>query len=681
VPIRARAAMRERAANGGAWIDAAAGIAYHVTFSGPSGGGVGLGEQRSSSVRDVFRLTRFLYGFVRPYWKLLIFTAVVTGVNAIANASRAFFAGAFERYVLDPAQHHQHKPKFLERWATDHLPLQALLDWWQRVSNDVLRMPPVGPEYVWDWARFLAVALGVVSVFLAVSEYGKELLQQSLVLRVINAIREKVCAHLLSLSLRFFHGQRIGDLYSRLTNDIGQSQSALSFLFGDIFEDIFRIAALAIVCLVASPWLSLVSLVAAPAVVVPLQLFGRKVRKKARSRQISQADVTEAMQQMITGVRIVKAFGAEGHEVARFHDRNEAFIRKALRVVQVKAASKGLLELVNHLIVIVLIFVGSYFLFHLHWVEKDDLITFMVALGLMYEPAKKLVKSYNNMLEALAGLDRIEDLLALSNDVADAPDAAPLGSVRGDVRVRGVSFAYKEEVVLRDISLEARAGEVVALVGPSGGGKSTLVDLIARFYDPDAGAIEIDGNDVRRVTRASLVGAIAMVTQEPFLFNDTVLENVRYGRRDASRAEVEAACRAANIHEAVAALPAGYDSVVGERGATLSGGQRQRLTIARALLKDPKILLLDEATSALDSESEKAVQAALERLMKGRTTFVVAHRLSTIVGADRIHVIERGRVVESGRHEELVAKGGLYAKLWRLQAGGVEAAAAVEGAP
>jgi subfamily B ATP-binding cassette protein MsbA len=281
------------------------------------------------------------------------------------------------------------------------------------------------------------------------------------------------------------------------------------------------------------------------------------------------------------------------------------------------------------------------------------------------------------MQESLAGLDRLEELLAEKPDQEDASEATPRTNVRGDVSLAGVTFAYRNEPVLHDVTFEAHAGEVVALVGPSGGGKSTLIDLIARFYDPDAGTVSVDGRDVRTVTRRSLLASLAIVTQEPFLFNDTVLENVRYGRPTASRDEVVAACRAANIHEAVSALPNGYDTVVGERGATLSGGQRQRLTIARALLKDPRILLLDEATSALDSESERVVQEALERLMRGRTTLVVAHRLSTVMGATRIVVLDRGQVVEEGRHEDLVARGGLYQKLHALQSGGEVARAAV----
>jgi subfamily B ATP-binding cassette protein MsbA len=641
-----------------------------------------LGRKKTPVVRrsasDIVRLARFLYSFLRGYWGLFVLAAVFTAINAAAYASRAAFAGAFQKYVIEGGKHASRAaPKLgaLESWLAEHTPLGSLVEWWERLR--AAHLP--APDDTIGWAKLLGIGLAAVSVIMAASEYGKDLLQSSLVLRVINAIRERVCGHLLSLSLRFYHRQRIGDLYSRLTNDIQRTQDSLNFLFGDIFEDAFRIAACTALCIATSWRLSAISLLAIPAVIVPLQVFARKLRKSAKKRQISQADVTEAMQQMLTGMRIVKAFHAEQHEAETFHNHNETFIRKALRVVRMKALARGFSELINHLVAVALL-VGGVFFVARKAIGMDELMTFLAALMSMYAPSKKLIRAYTSMQESLAGLDRIEELLEVENDTPDAPGAKPLPPVRGDVRIVGVSFRYGAEPVLKDISIEARAGEVIGIAGPSGAGKSTLVDLIARFYDPDEGRIEIDGHDIRGVTRASLLRHMAMVTQDPFLFNDTVIENVRYGRRDASLAEVEAACRAAGVHDVIAALPQGYETVVGERGVTLSGGQRQRITIARALLRDPRILLLDEATSALDSESEKLVQEALERLMAGRTTFVVAHRLSTIVGADRIVVLDRGRVVEEGRHDDLVRRGGLYAKLWRLQSGGEPAAAAAAAA-
>jgi ATP-binding cassette, subfamily B, bacterial MsbA len=587
---------------------------------------------------DITRLFAFLWAYVRPHWKLLLATFAFTALYAGASMARAYLAkGVIQVFQAAPEQIGQ-----LQR---------------EQVVN------------LWDQAKVLAIFAGVIALAMGTSDYMKEWFHQSLVLRVVIAIREAVTKHVLSLSLRFFSRRRMGDLYSRLTNDVQQAHQAINFLFGDIVEDVLKIVAGVAACIYASPLLSASALIAGPAVLLPIAKYGKKIRKRSRSRQGSAAEVTESMQQMLSGIRTVKVFDREAHEMERFHRRNEELFNATLKVTRLRAFSKALLETINHGVVPLILLAGI-------WLVKNDYLTapdlgfFIGALVLMYEPARRIARSYNLMQEALAGLDRIEDLLRERTDLPDAPDAKPLPTVRGDIAVRSVSFAYEGEAVLRDVTIEAKAGEIIALVGPSGGGKSTLLDLIARFYDPDSGTVEIDGHDLRKVTRASLLASLAMVTQEAFLFNDSILENIRYGRTNATMDEVIAAARAANIHDAIAALPGGYDTVVGERGATLSGGQRQRITIARALLKDPRVLLLDEATSALDSESERVVQEALERLMRGRTTFVVAHRLSTVIGATRIFVIDRGRVMEQGRHDELLGRGGLYAKLYALQSGG-----------
>ncbi len=604
-------------------------------MSGPNGGGARRG------LAEIVRLVRFLLVHARPHWRLLAATFIFTGIYAATGAARSWL-GKGVVSVFQPGR----------------MPTEAEV---------------VG---IWDQVTVLVTYAGVLAVVLGSSDYFKEYFHQSFIMRVVISIREAVTKHLLSLSLRFFNRRKMGDLYSRLTNDVGQAHQALTFLFGDIVEDVLTIAFLLVSCIIASPLLTGTVALAGPLVVWPLATFGRKIRRRARSRQGMAAEVTESMQQMLSGIRTVKAFDREDHELERFHERNDDFFRANLKVVKTRALSRGLLEALNHGIVPLLL-LGGIWLVMKGWLTAPDLAWFLGSLVLMYPAARRITRSYNNLQESLAGLDRIEELLNERTDLPDAPDARALEAVRGEVALRSVSFAYGSEAVLRDVSLEAKPGEVVALVGPSGGGKSTLLDLIARFYDPDQGAVEVDGRDIRGVTRRSLIAHIGIVNQEPFLFNDTVVENIRYGRRDASMDDVVAACRAANIHDVIAALPRGYETVVGERGATLSGGQRQRLTIARALLKDPRILLLDEATSALDSESERIVQEALERLMRGRTTFVVAHRLSTVIGASRIVVIDRGRVVEQGRHEELVARGGLYAKLYTLQSGGDPARAAV----
>ncbi|HVY60891.1 MAG TPA: ABC transporter ATP-binding protein, partial [Planctomycetota bacterium] len=532
--------------------------------------------RNAGTIADILRLRRFLWTYVRPHARLLVATIATTLVFAAISNSRALLVKLLMP-LLQPGPDAQAPYEF------HHFGLHFTF-----------------AAGLWPKVEVLAAFGGFIALTLGVAGYMKDLAEQSLVLRVLLSIQEDVTRHVLTLSLRFFNRQRLGELYSRLTNDVQQAQQALGFLFGDIFEDVFKILSGVAICVWASPLLSIGALVAGPAVMVPIARFGTKIRRRARTRQGSAAQVTESMQQMLSGIRTVKAFHREKQEIERFRAHNETLFASTLRVIRTKSFSSGLLESINNALV-VLIFVGGMWLVHSKGLlTLPDLGAFVGALVLMYEPARRITKSFNQLQESLAGLDRLEELLHEQTDLADAPDARPLETVRGHVALRGVSFSYRQEPVLKEIEFEAKPGEVVALVGPTGGGKSTILDLVARFYDPDAGSVEVDGHDVRKVTRGSLLEHLAIVTQEPFLFNDSVLENVRYGRRDAPLDDVQAACRAANVHDVIAALPMGYDTVVGERGATLSGGQRQRLTIARALLKDPKILLLDEATSALD---------------------------------------------------------------------------------
>ncbi|RME73638.1 MAG: ABC transporter ATP-binding protein [Planctomycetota bacterium] len=618
--------------------------------------------------------------------------------NGVLNQGRSLFAGLVVDKVLSPeadtppaerqppvAAPHDATPPPADRSGAKTEPAKrsepelrtALLDRIpgfaaarDRVRAWLARITPADGD-VWGWAVLISVLLGIVAALLGITGWLREYLQAKLVQRVLIDIRVHVMQHLLQLGFRFFHTRRIGDLYSRLTNDINEVNRALNFLFRDLFQASTQLLSGIAICVWASPELSLVSLVLVMPILVVLQVFARKVRKRARSRQHSFGEVTDAMQQMLSGIRIVKAFHAEQHEVERFRRVNESFFRRAVRVVAAKAGARAFTDVLNHAVVAVLI-LGGVWAFHVaHAIEKQWLVVFLSSLAIMYQPAKKLVGSYNNVMEALAGVERVRELLAVEPEVVDAPDAEPLPTLEGHVRLRHVGFAYDTQPVLRDIHMEVQPGEVVALVGPSGAGKSTLIDLLARLYDPTEGVIEYDGRDIRTVRRADLLAHIAMVTQDPFLFNTTILENLRYGRRDASMEEIVAACKAAFIHDVIASLPGGYEAVVGERGVTLSGGQRQRITIARALLRNPRVLLLDEATSALDSESEQLVQRSLETLMRGRTTFVVAHRLSTIVGADRIYVFSEGRIVEEGTHAALLANpDSLYRRLYLLQTDG-----------
>ena len=424
--------------------------------------------------------------------------------------------------------------------------------------------------------------------------------------------------------------------------------------------------------------LSLLVLVFCPVMFLILGRFGRQIRRSALRRQGSIAAVSDDLQQKLAGIRTVKAFGAEEEEGESFRQRLATYFKHSMKVSRARIFSRSILEFLSNVSVAGLMFLVGWILFDeiIPGMEPGDLGGFIVAVAMMYMPMKVLVKAYNVLQESLAGGERIFEILDRSPDVEDAVEAVDLPPVREGVHYRDVSFSYQARdngrEVLHKVSFEINKGEVVALVGETGSGKSTLVDLLFRFYDPDRGSVEIDGVDLRKIRRTSLLTHLAVVSQDPFLFNTSIRSNIRYGRKEATDGEIEEAARAARIHDLIVTLPEGYDTVVGERGVSLSGGERQRVTIARAILRDADILILDEATSSLDSQSEKEVQSALDELMRDRTTLVIAHRLSTIVGANRIVVLQAGRVAEVGTHDELIRRRGIYHHLFEIQRVGME---------
>jgi subfamily B ATP-binding cassette protein MsbA len=399
-----------------------------------------------------------------------------------------------------------------------------------------------------------------------------------------------------------------------------------------------------------------------PLCIVPIALFGRRVRKAARQGQERLADLLSIAQEAITGARIVKAFGGEAFERTRFAVQSREVFRRIMQVTRARAAMEPIIVELG-------IFGVSLLLVYAWYVKMPigDFFAFAIALMLLYDPVKRLGGLHIAIQQSCAAADRIFEIIDAPITVCEAPGAGLLEPEIRDIRFDRVGFAYDSAPVLQDINLTVRAGECVALVGGSGGGKTSLVSLVPRFFDAGSGTVSVNGRDVRDLTLQSLRSRIGVVTQDTFLFNDTVANNITYGRTGDSREAVEAVARRAHAHEFIVEMPQGYDTVVGERGVRLSGGQRQRLAIARALMRNPPILILDEATSALDTESERLVQAALEDLMVGRTVLVIAHRLSTVQRATRILVLDRGRIVEEGRHEELLARGGIYRRLYDLQ--------------
>jgi len=408
-------------------------------------------------------------------------------------------------------------------------------------------------------------------------------------------------------------------------------------------------------------------MIAAPVIVVPVVQFGKRLRRTTHRSQERMADIATLLEETIRGVRVVKAFTMEKFEIGRFREATRKHLVWNLRAQRVQAMTSPVMELLAGLCMIAL-FSYAHRRIAAGTLSLGQFVMFLAALAAMYAPIKKLNKVNLSVNTAITAAERVFRMLDIDNDVKEKPNAVELRSVGSGIRYEHVEFAYREdEPVLRDIHLHVHPGEVVALVGGSGAGKSTFVNLLPRFYDVTRGRITIDGHDLRDVTMLSLRRLMGYVTQEVILFNDTVRNNIAYGRSDAEDARVIDAATAANAHEFIANLPQGYDTIIGESGVLLSGGQRQRLAIARALFKDPPILVLDEATSALDTESERLVQQALNNLMRGRTTLVIAHRLSTIRNADKIVVLDQGEIVESGRHEELLANRGVYRKLYDLQ--------------
>ncbi len=486
--------------------------------------------------------------------------------------------------------------------------------------------------------------------------------------RAVTDLRNALYEHILQQSFTFVGRRSTGSLMSHVTQDVEKIQAAVSDLAGDLLKEGLTVLGLLVV-LFAKDWrLAVFALVGMPLAFHPLVRLGRKLRASNETSLRRWKDISEILQETISGFRVVKAFGMEGFEIRRFRRAADRLFHVNMRITRTGAVLPPLMEAVGGLAIIAALFYGS-------WAIREGQLTtgaftsFLAALFAMYTPIKRLSRLNATLQGALAGSSRIFEVLDTHDEIGEAPGARELPRLRQGLRYEQVGFRYADGDgdVLRGVTFEARAGEVLAIVGTSGAGKTTLVNLLPRFYDVTDGRITLDGLDVREATLASLRGQIGLVTQETVLFNDTVRANIAYGHEDVDEARVEAAARAAFAHDFILDLPRRYDTVIGERGSRLSGGQRQRIAIARALLKDPPILILDEATSALDSESERLVQEALSNLMKGRTVLVIAHRLATVRSADRILVVDGGTVAEVGTHEELLRRGGLYARLHELQ--------------
>jgi len=626
------------------------------------------------------KVLRRLYRYLNRYkaWAFLAFGSMI--IFALTQTVLAALVQPLVDDVLTPPGVHQQTAKQNSRTEAIDRTLRANVPVLYRAKKRFDGWWSGDPSL--KWKRVLTILL-LIFVIRAFTSFLSEYSFQKVGLSTVRDLRNQLYERIIHQSHRFFSERSTGEMVSRVVSDADAIQAAVSTRMGDLLQESVTLLGLALYVFIKNPILALVSFVGAPLIITPVVQFGKRLRKTTHKSQERMAEIATLLEETIRGVRIVKAFTMEPFEIGRFQEATRKHLRWNLRAQRIQALTSPVMELLAGLCMVAL-FVYAQSRIAAGTLTGGEFASFITALALMYAPIKKLNKVNLSLNTALSAAERVFRMLDIENDVREKPDARELASVGGGIRYENVTFTYSPPppagapearttptanatVVLRNVDLNVSPGEIVAVVGGSGAGKSTLVNLLPRFYDVTEGRVTIDGVDVRDAKLTSLRRLMGFVTQEVILFNDTVRNNIAYGRSDVDERLVIEAAKAANAHEFIMNLPNGYDTVIGESGVLLSGGQRQRLAIARALFKDPPILILDEATSALDTESERLVQQALNNLMRGRTTLVIAHRLSTIRSAHKIVVLDRGTIVEAGNHEELLARRGVYRKLYDLQ--------------
>ncbi|MFP8881978.1 MAG: ABC transporter ATP-binding protein [Myxococcota bacterium] len=631
------------------------------------------------AVRSVF--ARLLNTYARPFVGLISIAMLLSGLAAGGTYLRAYLIKPILDDVLVPAGGLM--------TGADWLPIPALPDFEHTPANPASpstessaagAQPGAGLSasdekqraalevHVRDSLFEVAIFGLIVILLMPTAQFARNYVTEYVLGRVYVDMQRDLCGRLLALPMRFHNDARRGDLLSRTLTDVRAAHGAVGLLFDDFIEAIVMTLVGAAVLVVISWQLATIFLFLGPALFGVIALFSRRISRSARRRQETFADVTQRLIEILDGIKVIKAFRAEAAEHRAFERETHKLFRRSMKVVKNRILARSLTEALNNTIAIGTILLGAGLVLGDRWgLTMGDLAAFAAVLATTYRPVKSLAGGWVRLADAQPAAARMFEVIDTPAEITDAPDAVTIDKVRRSVAFKHVVFSYGRDPVLRDVSFDLRAGEVIAIVGPTGAGKTTLVDLLLRFYDPSSGAIEIDGVDIRHVRRDSLYEHLAVVTQDPFLFDTSILENIRFGRPAASDEEVMVAARAARVDEFAAEFPEGYGTEVGSVGVRLSGGQRQRITIARAILKDPAILLLDEATSSLDSKSERFVQQAINALVSGRMVFCIAHRLSTIQNADKIIVLEGGVITQTGTHRELIERGGLYKELIELQ--------------
>ena len=598
-----------------------------------------------------------LLGYVRRYRTKLVVALVCMAVYAGTSMFSVSAVSPFlQLFFL--------KPQTAAGAPTPHL---TGLSWMPVPLRAALEALVLDPRPLVGLERICVLILALL--FLKnLTDYLQGFLMVSIEQAVMRDLRSALYAHLQRLSLSFFHGQRAGRLISRITNDVEYLRVSIAASLSNLIKDGLTLLGLLVVVFTASWRLALMSMLILPPAGVLLALIGRKMRKRSGRAQERMGDLTGIVQETVSGARVVKAFGMEAVERERFDEANQSYFRSFVQLRRLSAAAAPISEFTIVVVAVSMLWLGGREIFVTHTLDPSTFVMFIVALLATISPIKSLSEVNSNVQQGLSAAQRIFEVLDTAPEITDRPGARELPPFCGAVKYEHITFAYEPgRPVLHDVSFEIARGQVVALVGSSGAGKSTTMDLLARFYDPTEGRVTFDGQDLRDATVASLRAQLGIVTQETILFHDTIRNNIAYGSPGAAESDIRRAAEAAHAIEFIQRLPLGLDTVIGERGAKLSGGERQRVAIARALLRNPPILLLDEATSSLDTESERLVQDALERLMRDRTVLVIAHRLSTVQHADRIVVLDRGCIVATGTHDELLEMDGQYRRLHDLQ--------------